>query len=415
MELIRVERERAALVMQNSIRCFISRKKMERVRLVALQNKSATLLQRAYRGYEGRVMAQDVMQSLREERATLMIQNCFRGYKGKMHFLDVWHERETSNSASKIQALFRGKGSREKTAVILQQKREARAATKIQCQLRGKKERAFLLQQKGERIAVVLLQTKIRAFLQKTAFKRTVAREKQRKYMERLNFAALRVQTRYRVHHDKLSYHLKLRAIQAEEELQREIEAMSAIRVQSLIRGRNAYRSTKGRADQLDAERQEARTKKALADRAKYEKSCALTIQSWWRAQTAKQTFRFVKVARLSLMEEHEPHVLKIQSVWRGFHCRSSLMKRRDVARNTEEEGKLMDDSASTMQRAYRNCRRKKQHAETAEKALLRKKEEESVACVRIQSVWRGKINMQTSNLSDSHVTPKPPRYRQRC
>jgi hypothetical protein len=387
VKLNREEQEHAALTIQNTIRGFIGRKRGEKIWCLVVQNKAATMLQRAYRGYEGRAVAKAVMQRLREENAALVIQNILRGHRDRKIFQDILHQRDIVESASKIQSLFRGTESRQKTAVLRRQSEETSAAMKIQCHLRGRIERVNLRQKKEENIAVIIVQTRTRAFLQKTAFKRTVEREKRRKHRERLNLAALLVQTRYRMHHDKFSFHLKRQAIRAEEEFKHEMEAMAATRVQSLVRGRKACRQVKGDLYELKEEKRKALAKKTREDQARFEEGCALMIQSWWRAQTAKHTMRLVKAVRSSLAEDHESHAIRLQSVWRGSHCRTSIEKQHILKNGEAQNEKLVDNAAATVQRAYRS---KKKLFGDVTKAKDRQTQEDSNASVRIQSMWRG-------------------------
>jgi hypothetical protein len=415
---------------------------------MALENRMALRIQCAWRGRKGRLSTHLKLQARKareqeERQAALTIQTRFRGAQGRAAFLE--------KKATKAEKLARERAAQEKA----DREEMNKAATKLQSSWRGHEARADVETRKAQMKARQLLEEKERheeelaAMKMKEMMEQEQARKDAADKKAKAMAAALKAQQEEERRQQELMA-LKMQNMLAKQQADKELEEqkrrheeelanakddatrqamrekqereLAALKIQQMYRRRQARQEIVKRKAEAEKKKREAA---AEAERHRRE-FAAMKIQTCMRQYLAKKAIRQkrkVREDKLAAMRqaeldkiEMEQAALKIQSQFRGVHAKREVQERRkaleDEHKKLEEEAAEKEEEEAAALKIQSVFRRKEAKAEVDDKRrqhalemeelkkqnvhqkeldALREKQEQELAAMKLQSLYRGR------------------------
>lgn len=390
---IRFLRNRAAKMIQKIVRGHIQRKLVIDLRTNNLRHRSACVLQRAYRGYTGRQLSSSLYQAQHRARSACKIQRCFRRHRDKK-FVDVMlQQRVRGQACLKIQCQARRIFATQRALKLREECRRNAAVIKIQSIQRGRLSRQKRHLIRKEHTAVTNIQRQFRGM--RVRRNTRAVREHRRYQMLQIKRykASLRIQSAWRGHSGRYSYHVKLLAIKERKRQEHIFNSRQSIKIQATWRGHCGR--TRSRL-----KRHERAEKLRLASM----HNAALRIQLRWRMHRGQLALHMRLRARAALDEEERLAATKIQAAARGQLGRVRFRDLQKKRRKDALYARLHRESAIIIQSAARGklqrIKYKKQrdgnrsHAAIALRRLVDQNRED--AAIRIQCCVRGFLSRQS-------------------
>ena len=413
----------AATTLQTAFRGRVGRKKMQRKKT---ESRAASMLQARARGKKDRerVMEMRARKALhmRRHRAALRMQCSWRGHKGRLgsHMVRQAHQQRAlemlkrskadtaDDAARRVQGCYRRKIARRKARVARgelktrrQEEKEREMERKLKQHARRREEAAISVQccyrtrQAKRKIAAAKL-----AYAERLANADGAEKEAMQQEQDEA-MAAMALQAQFRKHNAETA-RIHRAAMKAADEIA-DIDASERLRlldadeaslsaeekrIRNLVMAANMQDLSKLNAKErkkvlrqrellkAEAEKRDAKAKKsqdriAAKELAIRKGLAARQIQSCWRENLPRLKFFFAKRATMRQMEQ-EAAALKLQGI-----LRQSGAKRKVEEKKKEQKKKLEQMKAKGMR--------------AEELALVRERQAQEVAALRLQSVMRGK------------------------
>ncbi|XP_047665505.1 abnormal spindle-like microcephaly-associated protein isoform X2 [Tachysurus fulvidraco] len=440
-------RNQAAKKIQNVVRCFIKKKRLNR------QNEAASVIQAVWRGHVAREELRRIKEAklfAMRETAAVLIQKTYR--KRRIQILlkknrsavviqtafRIWHARKMAlrNSAAvQIQTWFRMHQCRNRYLTMKSK------AVFIQAWFRGHLQRHKFHTLKERHRSAVVIQSAFRAFLVRKQmgemrqaavviqmwYKACLVRAKEQKHFEEMKSAAIKLQSAFRGWKARRELSQQHQAALVIQTAYRRFVAQKTflslkqyvVIVQRRYRAktvgkplRSQYLSLKCAAVKIQA----SWRGKAERERIRLLHQCATVIQSYYRSHVLRTRFIALKQAALFIQKQYRSFrmtkekrsefvelkkaAIVLQSAYRGARVRQDVAKRSKAATIIQSAVRAFvvrknflaqRRTAIVLQRRYRAC----VLGQLERKRYLQLK----TSSTRLQAVWRGcKVRRELKN-----------------
>jgi len=370
---IRVERLRhdaAVFTIQSSMRKALARKQVRVRREKKRQAEASRVIQRSMRGRQAVSDAKHVAQRKREDRAARRIQAASRNRHASKGARQVVQTKREDRAVRRIQQAARTRNAKAKVGALRDKRDQERAALAIERQIRAKQARARVEQKKQEKKAVDTLQRGGRGMMARKRVNKMKREQAQAKAIVVMQCAVRRWLSVRRV---------AKRRWQKANAARREVAACQLQRVARGMLGRRRVAGIRQAKREAAAKDLVARRLQAMerGRRGRLRAAHTKTAREEWLKQEEEQRRRKEEATRLiqragrgmlgrrradvrrKALEEHKAResaaATTIQALVRGVQGRAKAKQRRQVVEEEHRQaGELLDQSATTIQCAWR-------------------------------------------------------------